>query len=313
MRAARRDDAGFSLIEVIIVLAITLILAEIVYKVVRSAGLLYQMQTHAAERGFSSLRSIDDMSVEIARAGFGLGRDAEPVFPGRRDGVRADDAITLRSNPGGVAAALGKDLTERDQLVPVDGANQFVQGEEVLLADGEGTVERAEVTRATPDSLALRSLDAPDGQLQHDFLVALGARVLKVREVAFFLKTDHGTVVLARKATGQAEQILARYVGGLAFAYFDEAGEPMAPIGIQPGHVPGSVRITLSLQPNPDLPPVSVPALGRRVFLEPQSATVPFDVLGYHTIGVAAVIGQDPASAEKKVRLHAWPRPIPLF
>ena len=56
-----------------------------------------------------------------------------------------------------------------------------------------------------------------------------------------------------------------------------------------------------------------MPTISRRVSLEPQSATVPFDVLGYHSIGVAAVIGQDPASAEKKVRMHAWPKPIPLF
>ncbi|PYQ48815.1 MAG: hypothetical protein DMF78_20325 [Acidobacteria bacterium] len=127
MRAARRGEAGVTLIEMIIVLAITLIVAEIVYKAARSGWLLYQTQTHVAERGFSGLRSIDDMAVEIARAGFGLGHDAEPVFPGRGDGVRARDAITLRSNPGGIAAALGKDLLERDQLVPAEGAPLFAQ------------------------------------------------------------------------------------------------------------------------------------------------------------------------------------------
>ena len=223
MRAARRGEAGVTLIEMIIMLAITLIVAEIVYKAARSGWLLYQTQTHVAERGFSGLRSIDDMAVEIARAGFGLGHDAEPVFPGRGDGVRAGDAITLRSNPGGIAAALGKDLLERDQLVPAEGAPLFAQGDEVLLADGEGTLERAQVARVRPGSLAFRSLEGPEGQLLHEFRVLLGARVLELHEVAFFLKTDStGTVVLARKATGQAEQVLARYVGGLAFEYFDQ-------------------------------------------------------------------------------------------
>jgi len=302
------------LIETIIVLAITLIVAEIVYKVARSGWLLYQTQTHAAERGFSGLRSLDDMAVEIARAGFGLGSDAGPLFPGTRDGVRARDAIVLRSNPGGVAGVLGKDLVERDQLVPVEGAALFVLGDEVLLADEEGTLERAQVARVTPDALAFRSLDGPDGQLQRTFLVALGARVLEVREVAFFLKTDRGgAVALARKATGQAEQILARYVGELRFEYLDEAGQPMDPADIGPGQVPGGVEITLHLLPNPDLPRVAVPSLSRRVSLEPQSATVAFDPFAYHAIGVAAVIGQDPASAVKKVRMHAWPKAIPRF
>jgi prepilin-type N-terminal cleavage/methylation domain-containing protein len=314
MRAARRDEAGFSLIEVIIALALTLVIAGALYKVTRSSWLLYQTQTHAAERGFSGLRSLDDMAVEIARAGFGLGSDAGPLFPGTRDGVRATDAITLRSNPGGVAGVLGKDLVERDELVPVEGAPLFVSGDEVLLADEYGTLERAQVARVTPDSLAFRSLEGPDGRLQHKFPVSLRSRVLKVREVGFFLKTDGGaTVVLARKATGQAEQILARYVGLLRFEYMDETGQPMDPADIGPGRVPGGVQITLGLSPNPDLPPVTVPPLSRRLSLEPQSATVAFDPFAYHTIGVAAVIGQDPGSAEKKVRMHAWPKPLPRF
>jgi len=319
MRAPRTDrlrrlstEAGFSLIEMVIVLAITLIVAEIVYKAARSGWLLYQTQTHAAERGFSGLRSLDDIAVEVTRAGFGLGRDAEPVFPGRRDGGRAADAILLRSNPTGIAARLGKDLVEKDEPVPVEGAREFQEGEEVLLADVEGTLERALVARVGVDTLAVRSLDAPDGRLQHEFRVARSARVLKVREVAFYTRKDrYGVMVLARKATGQAEQVLARYVAGLAFEYFDEQGERMLAEEIQPGRVPGSVEVTVGLLPNPDLPMVTVPVLTRRVSLEPQSVTVPFDVLGFHTIGVAGVIGQDAASAEKRVRLHAWPRPLP--
>ena len=314
MRAARRHEAGFTLIEMILVLAITLMIGGLVYRASRAGWLLYQTQTHVAERGFSGLRSLDDMAVEIARAGFGLGSDAEPLFPGRRDTGRAGDAITLRSNPAGVAAVLGEDLAERDQLVRVDGAALFVAQDEVLLADAEGTLERVQVARVTPDSLAFRSLEGPDGQLLHPFRVRLGARVLKLREVAFFLKTDSaGTVVLARKATGQAEQTLARHVGALRFEYLDEAGQPMDPEEIRPGRAPGGVQITLGLLPNPDLPRVDVPPLSRRVSLEPQSATVAFDAFAFHTVGVAAVIGQDPASAEKKVRMHAWKKTVPLL
>jgi prepilin-type N-terminal cleavage/methylation domain-containing protein len=313
MHPARREQAGFTLIEVIIVLAITLMIGAVVYRVTRANWLLYRAETHVTERGFSGLRALDDMAVEIGRAGFGLGSDAGPLFPGTRNGARASDAITLRSNPAGVAGVLGEDLVDRDQLVPVEGAVLFVVGDEVLLIDEERTLERAQVARVEqPDLLAFRSLDGPDGRLLRPFLA--GARVLKVREVGFFLKKDRGgTVVLAREATGQPEQILARHVGELRFEYLDEVGQPMAQAAIGPGQVPGGVRVTLRLLPSPDLPLVTVPPLSLTVSLDPQSATIAFDALAYHTIGVAAVVGQDPASAAKNIGMHAWRRPIRAF
>jgi prepilin-type N-terminal cleavage/methylation domain-containing protein len=312
MRAARPGQAGFTLIEVMIVLAITLVIGGVVYRITRASWNLYNTQTHQTERGLSGLRSVDDMAVEIARAGYGLGADAGSLFPGTLAGVRASDAITLRSNPGGVAGVLKEDLALKDQLVAVDGAPLFALGDEVLLVDEEGTLERAQVSKATPDALAFRSLLGPGGQLQSPF--AAGARVLRVREVGFYLKTDTtGTVVLARKATGQGEQILARYVGTLQFDYFDDVGAPMDPRRIGPGLAPGGVRITLGLLPNPALPRITVPPLSLRVSLEPQSATVAFDAFAFHRVGVAGVIGQDPASGERKVAVQAWRKSDPRF
>lgn len=312
MRTARPGPAGFTLIEVMIVLAITLVIGVVVYRVTRASWLLYDTQTHQTERGLSGLRSLDDMAVEIARAGYGLGADAGPLFPGTLAGVRAGDAITLRSNPGGVAGVLQEDLVERDQLVPVQGAALFGVGDDVVLVDEEGTLERAQVSKGTPDALAFRSLRGPDGQLQSSFLT--DARVLKVREVGFYLKKDSSAVVvLARKATGQAEQVLARYVGDLRFDYFDEAGEPMEPARIGPGLAPGGVRINLSLLSNPALPRVTVPPLSLRVSLEPQAATIAFDAFAFHRIGVAGVIGQDPVSAERKIGMHGWRKSDPRF
>jgi prepilin-type N-terminal cleavage/methylation domain-containing protein len=314
MRAARERSAGFTLIEVMIVMAITLVIGAVVYKVTQSGWLLYRLQTHVTERGFSVVHAVDDMSVEIARAGFGLGSDAGPVFPGTLEGVRAGDAITVRSNPEGVAAVLQEDLLERDQLVAVDEAALFAAGDVVLLVDAERTLERAQVARVGPGSLALRSLDGPDGRLMHAFLTSLAARVLKVREVSFFLKTDRtDAVVLARKTTGRVEQILARYVEELRFDYVGEGGEPMERAAIRPGQGPRGVRITLRLGRNPDLPPVTVSPLSVLVSLESQSARIAFDAAAFHTIGLAAVIGQDPVSGAKTVRMHAWRNTLPRF
>jgi hypothetical protein len=158
------------------------------------------------------------------------------------------------------------------------------------------------VTRVTPEALALRSRETADGRLRRPFLTALGARVLKVREVGFYVKTDRaGVVVLVRKAPGQTEQVLARYVDELRFDYL---GSERTPTGVQ---------ITLRLLPNPDLPPVVVPPLSVLVPVEPQSAQIAFDAAAYHTIGLAGVIGQDPVSGDRKVRMHAWRNTIPRF
>src|SRR5712691_8552624 len=151
---ARSGAAGFTLIELVIVLAIGLVVGAVVYRITRASWLLYNTQAHQTERGFSSLRAVDDMAIEIARAGYGLGDDAEPLFPGTLAGVRAPDAITLRSNPGGVVGVLQENLLERDHLVAVDGAALFAVDDEVLLVDEEGTLERAQVSKATRDALA---------------------------------------------------------------------------------------------------------------------------------------------------------------
>jgi prepilin-type N-terminal cleavage/methylation domain-containing protein len=307
-------QAGFTLIEVLIVLAISLVTGAIIYKVSRASMLLYNTQTHVTERGFSGLRAVDDMAVEIARAGYGLGADAAPVFPGNLDGVRSPNAITLRSNPGGVAGVLRENLKQKDTLVVVEEAPLFAVGDDVLLIDEEGTIEHAQVTKTALDALAFRSTTGPDGQMENAFLTSLDARVLRVREVAFYLRTDAaGTVVLARKATGQAEQILARYVDALGFAYLDDAGGLMDPKGIGPGTVPGAVRISLALLPNPALPPIVVPPLSLRVSLETQSATVAFDTFAFHRVGVAGVIGRGATPASLKIGMHGWRKSDPRY
>ena len=200
-------------------LAITLLIAALLYQATRASWLLYRSQTHVTERGFSGVRAMDDMAVEIARAGFGLG-DAGALFAGTLEGTPALDAITLRSNPEGIAGALQEDLIENDLPVPVEGAALFAVGDDVLLVDEEKAQERARIARVEPEALVLRSRETVDGRLRRPFLTALGARILKVREVGFYVKTDRaGVVVLVRKAPGQTEQVLARYVDALQFEY----------------------------------------------------------------------------------------------
>jgi hypothetical protein len=117
--------------------------------------------------------------------------------------------------------------------------------------------------------------------------------------------------VVARKATGQAEQTLDRYVGDLHFEYYDDEGGPMDPKQIGPGFVPSGVRIALALLPVPGLPPVTVSPLALRVSLEPQSATVAFDLFAFHRVGVAGVVGQA-AAGGSTIGMHGWRKSEPL-
>jgi len=310
-----RRQAGFTLIEVMIVLAITLLIAAITYKITRACWRLYQTQTHVTERGFSSVRALDDMAVEIARAGYGLG-DAGPVFLGRLDGTRAVDAITVRSNPEGIAGVLAEDLTDPKEPVAVDGAALFAEGDEVLLVDDQRKLERAQVTAVRSDHLSLRSHDTPDGSFKRPRWSARSTRILKVREVGFYLTTDRtGVLAVARKAPGQAEQILVRYVEELSFEYQQGArvDDPRSLLLRMTRSTGSTVRITLSLRPNPSLPPITLPP--RTVFVshEPQWTTIPFDPAGLHAIGLAGVIGQDPATGARTVRMHTWHDSRPLF
>ena len=315
MQTDPRRQAGFTLIEVMIVLAITLLIAAITYKITRACWRLYQTQTHVTERGFSSVRALDDMAVEIARAGYGLG-DAGPVFLGRLDGTRAVDAITVRSNPEGIAGVLAEDLTDPKEPVAVDGAALFAEGDEVLLVDDQRKLERAQVTAVRSDHLSLRSHDTPDGSFKRPRWNARSTRILKVREVGFYLTTDRtGVLAVARKAPGQAEQILVRYVEELSFEYQQGArvDDPRSLLLRMTRSTGSTVRITLSLRPNPSLPPITVPP--RTVFVshEPQWTTIPFDPAGLHAIGLAGVIGQDPATGARTVRMHTWHDSRPLF
>lgn len=315
MQTNPRRQAGFTLIEVMIVLAITLLIAAITYKITRACWRLYQTQTHVTERGFSSVRALDDMAVEIARAGYGLG-DAGPVFLGRLDGTRAVDAITVRSNPEGIAGVLAEDLTDPKEPVAVDGAALFAEGDEVLLVDDQRKLERAQVTAVRSDHLSLRSHDTPDGSFERPRWSARSTRILKVREVGFYLTTDRtGVLAVARKAPGQAEQILVRYVEELSFEYQQGArvDDPRSLLLRMTRSTGSTVRITLSLRPNPSLPPITLPP--RTVFVshEPQWTTIPFDPAGLHAIGLAGVIGQDPATGARTVRMHTWHDSRPLF
>jgi prepilin-type N-terminal cleavage/methylation domain-containing protein len=84
----RRRSEGFTLIEVMIALAVTLAIMATLYLVARSSALLHDTETRRTERGMSGLRALDDIALEIARAGMGPGNDLTRSCPAGRAWAR---------------------------------------------------------------------------------------------------------------------------------------------------------------------------------------------------------------------------------
>lgn len=274
-----RGARGFSLVELLVALAVFLVLMAVVLVVLRAGSLLYGTERQRAERGAAGLRAIDDVALEISRAGFGLSRDLQAVLPGLPGEKPSSARLTLRSNPDGVATILLDTLTRSDRPVRVKDALSFRPGDRVLLADGRGNLERAEVERSERDAVALTSLDGPGGRFRRPYPAS--ARLIKVREVQYFMRsTPSRGVLLIKQVDSRPEQVLADHVGELRFEYRDDQGGEVAPALVQRARSVAIVRATLRLLPIPDVmtPPVSVPPLSRSVALDSQAAAVSFDV-----------------------------------
>lgn len=276
----RRCVRGFSLLELVVVLALVLVVMAIVLLVLRAGSLLYHTERQRAERGATGLRAIDDIAVEISQAGFGLGHGLAPLIPGLPGERPSSASVTIRSNPEGVATTLLGDLIQSERPARVEDARLFQPGDRVLLADARGHVERAEISRSERGYLAVRSLDGPRGQLRRRF--SASTRLVKVREVQYSLRTAESTgrVVLVKRVDGRPEQVLAHHVGELRFEYQDDAGNKVALARVGGARSLALVRATLRLLPIPEplSAPFTVPPLSRTVALGSHSAAVSFDV-----------------------------------
>lgn len=100
-RASRGNAHGHTLIEVLIVLAITLTVMALVYSLTRVGVRLADATTGRLDRETVALRSLEAMAMEIGRAGYGLVDDApgiEAVVPPRGQPSRD---LVVRSSPEG--------------------------------------------------------------------------------------------------------------------------------------------------------------------------------------------------------------------
>ena len=105
-----RHTAGFSVIEILISMAITLVVLAMVFQITRLILQVYNTQSRVVELSSTMTRAFDDVTYELSHAGYGLGLDVVAVLPYRPLGDVSSDTITLRSNPEGLAANLLMEL-----------------------------------------------------------------------------------------------------------------------------------------------------------------------------------------------------------
>ena len=72
---------GFSLVEVMVSLLITLIVLGIVFRTAQMLVAIYRKESETAEKSTAAIRAFDDIAMEIARAGYGLGDGVQAVLP----------------------------------------------------------------------------------------------------------------------------------------------------------------------------------------------------------------------------------------
>ncbi len=268
-----RRAAGFTIVELLLVLLVTLAVIAAVLQATRVARLLHAREVRRTERSTLALRAVEDMAREIERAGFGLGGDVGAVIPGVPGGSPDTDGISVRSNPEGLIGVLRSDVRPGGGRAEVSGAEAFRPGDRVFLTDTSGPPVPATVTAVDSRTLSFRDTTLPTWPPRRNILAERAGRVRPYREVSYFPLEVPGEdrPVLARTIDGGEPAILARGVERLRFEYRDDAGRVLNPVRF-PRAGPRFVGIHLELGELRELPAVET-----SVALPVHGGTVAFD------------------------------------
>ena len=276
LRFARSGARGFSLLEVLLALAITLVVMALVGQTMGHVARIYERESDLAVSSLAIALALDDITHELSLVGQGLGEGPAAVVPRRPGSAVASDALTLRSNPEVRASGLGNAFQEGED-VAVDPSAGFERGSRVLLTDSAGGGEAALVVRAEGMTIALRPLDENGGGFRGSFSPSRGARVLGLREVRYFLDEPRadGRRDLVKEVVGVGPRVLTRDLLSLGFEYLDDENEPISLSKVESTPELRSIRVSLRFLPGDDaLLPKS---LSTTVALEPRSGVVDFE------------------------------------
>ncbi len=268
--------SGFSLLEVLLALAITLVVMALVAQTMSHVAKIHERESELAVSSSAAALALDDITHELSLAGQGLGEGPTAVSPRRPGSAVATDALTLYSNPEVKAGALRGEFLEGED-VAVDPSAEFEKGDEVLLTDSAGGGEPGLVAGAELASIRLRPLYDEESGFRRSYSPNRGARVLGLRDVRYFLGEPRadGRRELVKETAGVGSRVLTRDVLSLAFEYLDAENEPISLPKVETTLELASVRVSLQFLPGGHA--LAPRRLSTTVALEPRSGNVDFE------------------------------------
>ena len=280
-----KQQRGFSLIEVLVTIIITLIVMMMVFSIAQMIRSVYAREFRTAEVSSGVARALDDVALELARAGYGLGEGVPPILPYHGNHSPSSNAISIWSNPSGASGVVlsGSDSDDSaDSMTRVQARQVGLDvGDHVVLIDEAGTHFRAEVTEIRPgiesSDIALRELE-PNGESEQ--AERTGNRVLAMSEVSYYLEAS--PVVGKRalvKHTASGSRVLTPWLDDVRFDYLDDAGGSIAPAMLEQGAPLATVKITMTYSFESSLRKRRI--LTTAVTLDQQSMSVDFAERGY--------------------------------
>jgi hypothetical protein len=278
----RRSSAiGFSLIEVLISLFITLVVALIVFQISRILLNIYRTESHSVQQSSMITRAFDDLIKEISRAGYGIGKGADVILPFLPAEAPGSEHITVRSNTEGVASMVRADAPDDGTDLNVAAPSLFQPGDLVLVTELGGVSEPAEVLAVEKQGLRFRPTEGRGGGLRNEYSPRRAARVLTLREVRYYLEPEEDGFALVKETWGPAQEkrILTHSVKALSFEYTDALGNVLSPASPEFSNQLATVRVTLRFSAGPK--PSDEKTLQTSVTLDTQSASVDFAEQGY--------------------------------
>lgn len=259
-------DAGFSLIELLVAMAVTVTLCAAVFSVVDPAHGAFLAQPEIADMQQRLRVGSYTLLSELASAGAGAAAGTDvgslaallpPLLPYRLGPASADppgtfkpDTITVLSVPPlavqtTIAQAISTDVTTAIingiAGCPMAGSARdpacgFTAGATALVSDASGAIDFFSVASVSGSTLSLRHIR---GALAHVYDV--NSRIVPIRTPTYYLKTDAAsqTYQLTRYNGAASEAAVVDNVVALSFDYYGtpQSGDPRSQVHIVPGEL----------------------------------------------------------------------------
>jgi type II secretory pathway pseudopilin PulG len=249
-----RHCSGFSLIETIVAMALTLLISAIILALVDQARASFALQPDAADLQQRVRVAADALYRDTVMAGAGVSQGVNtgplvdyfaPVLPYRHGTNRDDppgtfktDTVTVMyvpqtvaqttlagAGPADVTADIG--VARGPGCPELDDVCGFRAGMTMLMHDGRGAYETFTVIGVQPSGL---HIERAAGALTHTSYLPATTTLAQLTNVVYYLKTDPiaGTSQLVtREGVTGSDVPAVDHVVGLRFDYF---GDPQPPV-----------------------------------------------------------------------------------